>query len=103
MIENIIEQIKASENKSKEIIQNARKQHSEIIEKAYSGSAAIEEQTKVDTVKIFKEAKDRSVADARIEIEKLAKQYAERRTKIMSSASVKEKEAVELIIRKVFE
>jgi vacuolar-type H+-ATPase subunit H len=103
MIENIIEQIKVSENKSKEIIQNARKQHSEIIEQAYSGSAAIEEQTKSDTEKIFKDAKDSAVSDARAEIEKLAKHYKERRTKIISSVSAKEKEAVELIIGKVFE
>ena len=103
MIENIIEQIKTSENKSKEIIQNARKQHSEIIEKAYSGSSAIEEQTKADIVKIFKDAKDRAVSDSKIEIERLAKQHKEKRTKVIGSAAVKEKEAVDLIIGKVFE
>jgi len=103
MIENIIEQIKASENKSKEIILDAKKQHSEIIEKAYSGSTVIEEQTKADIAKIFKDAKDSAVSDAGIEIEKLASQYKERREKIISSVSVKEKEAVELIIGKVFE
>lgn len=103
MIENIIEKIKTSEKKSKEIIQDARKQHSEIIEKAYSESAAIEERTSAEIIKVFKDAKDRAVSDSKIEIEKLTKQYKEKSTKIISSAALKEKEAVDLIIGKVFE
>ena len=101
MIENIIEQIKTSENKSREIIQDARNQHSGIIEKAYSESTVVEEQARADVLKIFKDAQTKAVSDSRTEIEKLAKQYKKISTEVMGRASLKEKEAIDLIIGKV--
>ena len=75
MIENIIEQIKASENKSKEIIQVAKKQYNEIIEKAYCKSSEIEKQTLAEITGMLKDSEEKAVSDSKAETGRFKEDY----------------------------
>ena len=103
MIENIIEKIKEAEIRAKEIIQDAKKQHGIIIEDAYKKSSEIENSTRDTISKIFKEAEEKAVADAAIEVKKLQPEYKKRLNDFDKIAELKEKEAIDLVIKKVIQ
>lgn len=103
MIEDIIEQIKASELNAKETIQQAKKEHSRIIEKAYEKSEEIAAQSRIEAYEIISNREKKAVKDASREIEKLTAEQKEYLSSIESAAALKKKEAIDLIIKKVFD
>ena len=103
MIENIIEEIKASENVSKEIIQKAKKQYNEIIEEAYRKNIEIENSTKGEIFKLLKASEDKATLDAQEEVKKLTPEYEKKLMSLTKEAALKEKEAIDLVIKKVFQ
>ena len=101
MIEDIIEQIKQSEKKAKEIILDARKEHSDIIERAYIKSGEISARGKAEISEIISNAEKKAIEDSRHEIDKL---FADREiecSSIDAMAKSKKQEAIDIIVKKV--
>ncbi|MHB1346302.1 MAG: hypothetical protein ACYCXK_02315 [Candidatus Humimicrobiaceae bacterium] len=103
MISNLIEQIKDSEKNSKNIIQEAKKKYSEIIEQAYLESENIVLKAKTEAMEIIKAAKEKAKTDAESEIKNISTQYRSRNTEILRKAALKEKNAIDIIIKKVLD
>lgn len=103
MINNLIEQIKDSEKKSKEIIQEAKVEYSEIIEQAYLKSENISSQAKAEAMQIIKDAKIRVQKDAEAEIKDLTIEYQSKNNDTLKKASLKENDAIDSIIKKVLD
>ena len=103
MINNLIEQIKDSEKNSKNIVQEARKKYSEIIEQAYLESENMVLKAKTEAIEIIKAAKEKAVTDAESEIKNISIQYRSKNAEILKKASLKEKNAIDIIIKKVLD
>jgi vacuolar-type H+-ATPase subunit H len=103
MINNLIEQIKNSEKKSKDIIQEAKKKYSEIIEQAYLESDSIVFKAKSEAVEIVKAAKIKAETDAGTEIKNISTEYHNKNIVILKKAELKENIAIDIIIKKVLD
>ena len=103
MINNLIEQIKDSEKKSKEIIQEAKKKYSEIIEQAYCESESMVCKAKAEASEIIKAAKTKAKTDAESEIKNISTEYRNRNIEILKKAALKENDAIDIIIKKVLD
>ena len=101
MIEDIIEQIKQSEKKAKEIILDARKEHSDIIEKAYIKSGEISDRSKVEISEIILNAEKKAIQDSRRETDKLFADKEIECSSIDAMAKSRKKEAIDIIVKKV--
>lgn len=101
MIEDIIGQIKQSEKKAKEIVLEARKEYSDIIEKAYEKSEQISSSARSESAKILSDAEKKSKEDAVAEIEKLISEKEIRHKNIYDSAKLRQKDAIDIVIKKV--
>lgn len=103
MINNLIEQIKDSEKKSKEIIQEAKKKYSEIIEQAYCESESMAFKAKAQASEIIKAAKTKARTDAESEIKNISTEYRNKNIEILKKAALKENDAIDIIIKKVLD
>lgn len=103
MINNLIEQIKDSEKKSKDIIQEARRNYSEIIEQAYLESEGIVFKAKAEALEIIKAAKTKAGIDSEIEIKNISEKYHNKNIEILKNAAKKENNAIDIIIKKVLD
>jgi len=103
MIENIIEHIKESEEKSREIILQAKKEHTAIIEKGYAEAQQMISNAQIDAVKIMQEAEAKALLDSQSEISRMQAEHEDMLRNIKAVAASKEKEAVDKIIRRIFD
>jgi vacuolar-type H+-ATPase subunit H len=101
MVDNIIEKIKESEEKAKEIINLSRKESAEIVEKAYSKSKEILEETKKEISDMISKYETKAKADAKKEIEVLKENFDKDLNNIKKVASHKEEEAANKIIQRI--
>lgn len=103
MINNLIEQIKDSEKNSMNIVQESRKKYSEIIEQAYLESENMVLKAKAEAMEIIKAAKEKAKTDAESEIKNISTQYRSKNTGMLKKAALKEKNAIDIIIKKVLD
>lgn len=103
MIENIIEQIKESENKAKEIIQGANREHTLIIEQAYSDGEKLISQSKKEAADLILNAEIKAKKDSLSDIEELKKQKEKEFNEIDTLVISKKQEAIDIIIKEVFD
>ena len=101
MVDNIIEKIKESEEKAKEIINLSKKESAEIVEKAYSKSKEILEETKKEISDMISKYETKAKSDAKKEIEVLQENFDKDLSNIKKAASHREEEAVNKIVQRI--
>jgi len=103
MIKDIIEQIKESEQKAKDIIASSKKESSEIIEKAYQKANNQIHNAEIKAKRLLSEAEDRAVQDAKKEIARLETEYDKRIKAIRDDSRKKEEEAIQKLVNRVLD
>ncbi len=105
MVQNIINEIKEAEEKAKGIIASARKDSDKIIDNANVKAKEIRKSIENETNAILSKAENTATADAEKERGKIEKEYDNKIKKVRTfSANVKkEKEALDYIIKRVYE
>ncbi len=93
MIKDIINQIKESEEKAKEIITSSKKEASEIIEKAYKKVNKQINDADIKAKKIFDKAEAMALEDAEAEKSRLEARY-EKKIKAIRSISRRKEDIV---------
>jgi len=101
MIENIIEQIKEAEEKAKEIMQETKKQHTDIVEKAYESREKMILEADTKAHEIMQTAESKAREDALREVKELTKEKEKQIENIRSLVLSKEQEAINIIIKEV--
>jgi len=103
MIEDIIANIKDSEKKSNEIIAEAKKQYTAIIENAYAQEAEIIADARSESENIILQEEEKAANDAVAEKNSINAEFEKRIMEVEKASSKNAKEALEIIIRKVFD
>ncbi|MBU4293788.1 MAG: hypothetical protein KJ770_07035 [Actinobacteria bacterium] len=101
MIENIIEQIKTSEEKAKEIIESSKNEASGLLEKAYKDSDATIKESEVHIKEMVLQARGKAAGDASIEMERLNQEFEEKIKKLINDSAAKKEEAINKIINRI--
>jgi vacuolar-type H+-ATPase subunit H len=101
MIKDIIDQIKESENKAKDIIASSKKESSEIIEKAYQKANRQVRDAELRAKKLLKQAEEKAAGDARAQKAELEAEYDRRIKAIRDDSRIKEEEAIQKLVDKV--
>ncbi|MBC7334393.1 MAG: hypothetical protein H5T85_08090 [Actinobacteria bacterium] len=100
-IDNIIEKIKSSEAKAKDIISLSRKEATELVEKAYLESKEILSRAEREVQEILEEAEIRAKRDAEKEIKLLEGDLHKSLGNIKDAFEARREEAIERIVQKV--
>ena len=101
MIKDIIDQIKESENKAKDIIASSKKESSEIIEKAYQKANRQIRDAELKAKKLLKETEEKAVHDAKAQKARLEAEYDKEIRAIRDDSGNKEEEAVQKLVDRV--
>ena len=101
MIKDIIEQIKESEKKAKDIIASSKKESSKIIEKAYQKANTQLKNTEKKAKKLLREAEAKAIEDARKEKVRLEAEYDKKIKAIRDGSSIKEEEVIKKLVNRV--
>ena len=101
MINNIIDQIKETEKKAKEIIASSKKESAEIIEKAYEEAAKILKEAEKEVKAMFIEAENKAKNNAASEAVKMEVDYNKRLEKIKNIYKSNQEKAIEKIIQRI--
>ena len=103
MVNNIIEKIKESEEKAKEIIALSRKESAEIVENAYSKSREITRDAKKEVVEMINRSEIKAKADVKKEIKALQESFDKNLENIKKVVTSKEKEAINKVVQRVID
>ena len=103
VVKNIIDQIKQAEQKSAQIIDQAKAESSEIVEDAYRRCRQIQAQGEKEAKNLIKDGANRAVADAAQEIEQIRGRLDQDLDKIRKTGDKKQKKAIDWIVKKVFD
>ena len=101
MVNNIIKNIKESEEKAKEIIALSKKESAEIVENAYLKSKEILRDTEREVIEIINKSEIKAKADAEKEIKALEEDFNKSLENIKKAVTSKEKEAINKVIQRV--
>ena len=101
MVDNIIKNIKESEEKAKEIIALSRKESAEIVENAYLKSKEILRAAEREVIEMIHKSKIKAKADTEKEIKILEEDFNKNLENIKKSVASKEKEAINKVIQRV--
>ena len=101
MIENIIEQIKTSEEKAREVIESSKNEASGLLEKAYKDSDSIIKESEVHIKEMVLQAREKAAENASIEMERLNKGFEEKIKKLINDSAAKKEEAINKIINRI--
>ena len=101
MIKGIIDQIKESENKAKDIITSSKKESSEIIEKAYQKANRQIRDAELRAKKMLKQAGEKAVEDAKVQKVRLEAGFEKKIKAIRDDSRMKEEEARQMLVDKV--
>ena len=101
MINNIINQIKETEKKAKEIIVSSKKESAEIIEKTYEEAVKILKEAEKEVRVMFVEAEKRAKNDAAREAVKMEEDYNKRLEEIKNIYKPNQEKAIEKIIQRI--
>jgi len=101
MVNNIIKNIKESEEKAKEIIALSRKESAEIVENAYSKSNEITRDAEKEAIEIINTSEIKAKADAEKEIKTLQENFNKNLENIKKVVTSKEKEAINKVIQRI--
>ena len=101
MVNNIIKNIKESEEKAKEIIALSRKESAEIVENAYSKSNEITRDAEKEAIEIINTSEIKAKADAEKEIKTLQENFNKNLENIKKVVTPKEKEAINKVIQRI--
>lgn len=101
MIDNIISQIKESEEKAKEIITSSKKESVEIIEEAYREAEKILKEAEKEVKVMFVEAENKAKRDAGREAVRLEKDFDRRLAEIKNISKANQEKAIEKIIQRI--
>lgn len=103
MVQNIINEIKEAEEKAKGIISSARKDSDKIIDNANVKAKEIKKSIENETKAILNKAENTAIAEAKKERGEIEKEYDGKIKKVKVFSAKKEKEALNYIIKKVYE
>ena len=103
MIKDIINKIKESEKKAKDIIASSKKESSEIIEKAYRKASNQVNNAEVKAKKMLDEAEASAIEDAGIEKARLAAEHDQKIKAIRDDSRIREEAAIQKLIDRVLE
>ena len=103
MIDNIINQIKKTEKKAKEIIASSKKEHSSIIEEAYRKAEEIIKGAEKEVGAMIAEAGERAKKEAVMEAVKMEKDFNQRTAEIKSISEANQEKAIEKIVQRILD
>lgn len=103
MIENIISQIKETEEKAKEILASSKKEYKDIIEEAYKKADKIIKEAEEEVKVMFAEAEDKARNEAAVEAKQMEKDYGKKQEKIENISRVNHEKAIERITRRILD
>jgi len=101
MINNIINQIKETEKKAKEILVSSKKESAEIIEKAYEEAVKILKEAEKEVKLMFVEAENKAKNDAAVKAVKMERDYNKRLEEIKNIFKSNQEKAIEKIIQRI--
>ncbi|PIP13852.1 MAG: hypothetical protein COX48_03075 [bacterium (Candidatus Stahlbacteria) CG23_combo_of_CG06-09_8_20_14_all_34_7] len=101
MIKDIIESIKQSEQKAKEIIADSRKEASEIISKAETESRLILKNAQEEKANILKNAQEKGIKDAEIAFENQKAERLKFLEQINVNAKKRIKGTIEIVVKDI--
>jgi vacuolar-type H+-ATPase subunit H len=101
MIDNIINQIKETEKKAKEIAASSKKESTEIIEEAYREAAKILKEAEKEVKVMYIEAENKAKRDAGKEAARLEKDFDRRLAEIKDISKANQEKAIEKIIQRI--
>jgi len=101
MIDNIINQIKETEKKAKEIAASSKKESTKIIEKAYKEAEKILKEAEKEVKVIFAEAENKAKHDAGREAAGLEKDFDRRLAEIKDISKANQEKAIKKIIERI--
>ncbi len=103
MIDNIINQIKKTEKKAKEIVASSKKEYSSIIEDSYRKAEEIIKGADKEVKSMIAEADDKAKKEATIEAAKMEKDFNQRAVEIKNVSEANREKAIEKIIQRILE
>jgi len=103
MINNIIDKIKESEKRSKEIIASSKKESSEIIEKAYQKGNEYVRNSELIAKNLSKDARSRAMGDVATEKIKIEEEYDKKTKSIIDNSQSREEKAIKKLTDSVLD
>ncbi len=103
MIDNIINQIKETEKKAKEIVDSSKKECAEIIEEAYRKAEKILREAEKEVKVMFMEAENKAKSEADREAAGLAKDSDKRLDEIKNISESNQERAIGKIIQRIID
>jgi len=101
MINNIINQIKETEKKAKEIAASSKKGSTGIIEEAYREAAKILKEAEKEVKVMYIEAENKAKRDAGKEAARLEKDFDRRLAEIKDISKANQEKAIKKIIQRI--
>ena len=103
MIDNIINQIKKTEKKAKEIIGSSKKEYSSIIEEAYRKAEEIIKGADKEVKVMMAEADDKAKKEAAMEVVKMEKDFNQELAEIKNISETNREKAIEKIVQRILD
>jgi len=103
MIDNIINQIKESESKAKDLIVLSKRESAEIIEKAYQKANEILKEAEKEAKEMYMEAETNAKNDVGKEAIKLEKDFNRKLEEIKNISKSREEKAIEQIVQRIID
>ena len=101
MIDNIINQIKETEKKAKEIITSSKKEYTGIIEEVYRKAEEILKEAEKEVKIMFAEAESKAKNEAAREAARLEKDFSQKLVEIKNISEANQEKAIEKIIQRI--
>ena len=103
MIDNIINQIKKTEKKAKEIVASSNKEYSSIIEEAYKKAEEITKDAEKEVKVMLEEARGKAKKEAAMEAAKLEKDFNRDLVEIKNISETNREKAIKKIIQRILD
>lgn len=103
MIDNIINQIKKTEKKAKEIVASSKKDYSSIIEEAYKKAEEITKYAEKEVKAMLSEADNKAKKEAAIEAVKMEKDFNQELVKIKNISETNREKAIKKIVQRILD
>jgi vacuolar-type H+-ATPase subunit H len=103
MIDNIINQIKKTEKKAKEIVASSKKEYSSIIEEAYKKAEKITKDAEKEVKVMLEDARSKAKNEAAVEAAKLEKDFNLELAEIKNISEANREKAIKKIVQGILE
>ncbi len=103
MIDNIINQIKKTEKKAKEIVASSKKDYSSIIEEAYKKAEEIIKGAGKEVKVMMAEADSKAKKEAAMEAAKLEKDFNQELVKIKNISETNQEKTIKKIVQRILD